>query len=71
MLHKGDAAVPVAHDDDALVDARLVLQDPVLGEDEEVEVANREVEVVPLLAVDLLGQVLLAVHLVPLMIPLL
>jgi len=71
VLGECDAAVAVADDDDALVDAHLVLQDAVLGQDEEVEVGHLEVQLVALVARHVGREQLLLVHLVALVVPLL
>lgn len=71
VLGEGDAAVAVAHHDDAFVDAHLVLQDAVFGQDEEVEVGNLQVQLVALVARHVRREQLLLVHFVALVVPLL
>lgn len=71
VLSEGYAAVAVADDDDALVDADLVLEDAVFGQDEQVEVRDLEVELVALVARHVRRQQFLLVHLVALVVPLL
>jgi len=71
VLGERYAAVAVAHDDDAFVDAHLVLEDAVFGQDEQVEVGHLEVELVARVAGHVGREQFLLVHLVAFVVPLL